>query len=149
MALKHLCEQCGRPATMAFSESFTWPGANGYMQALPCAHHFRCALHSVPAAPEPRRLASDPFAVADDDTAVTAGRIHSLMIDPMNTIHSVKTIGPVRLELLPDGQYLIHLPPPSMVDNTQPSGRENGDVLAMQAVDCNDGDASTDEPIDF
>ncbi len=27
----------------------------------------------------------------------------------MSKTHSVKTIGPVRLELLPDGRYLLHI----------------------------------------
>lgn len=30
----------------------------------------------------------------------------------MNTIHSVKTIGPVRLELLTDGRYMLHIEEP-------------------------------------
>lgn len=71
------------------------------------------------------------------------------MSDLISTFHSVKTIGPVRLELLPDGQYLIHLPPPSMVDYTQTPGGEDGYVLALVAGESNDRSTSSDEAINL
>lgn len=34
------------------------------------------------------------------------------MSDPMSKTHSVTTIGPVRLEPLPDGRYMLHIEQP-------------------------------------